>query len=64
MLELIEETHSALRRRFKGDLLPPQNHGYEEALAVWNSMVAKQVGAMARVREPDTANDGLASNEL
>jgi hypothetical protein len=58
MLELIEETHSALQRRFKGGLLRPQHHGYEEARAIWNGMVAKirgsshavQTSAMCRTR--------------
>jgi hypothetical protein len=48
MPELIEETHSSLRGRFKGDLLRPQHPGYEEARTVWNGMVAKKPGLIAR----------------
>jgi hypothetical protein len=45
---LIEETHSALRERFNGDLLPPEHHHYEEARAIWNGMLAKKPGLIAR----------------
>ena len=48
MPEAIEETYSALRGRFKGDLLRPGHHGYEDARAIWNGMVAKKPGLIAR----------------
>jgi len=48
MPELIEEAHSALRERFKGDLLRPDHHHYEDARAIWNGMVAKKPGLIAR----------------
>lgn len=48
MPEAIEETHSALRERFKGDLLRPGHHSYEDARAIWNGMVAKKPGLIAR----------------
>jgi len=48
MPEPIEEMHSALRRRFKGDLLRPEQHGYDDACAIWNGMVAKKPGLIAR----------------
>ena len=48
MPEAIEETYSALRGRFKGDLLRPEHHLYEEARAIWNGMFAKRPGLIAR----------------
>ena len=48
MIEAINEIYSALRGRFKGDLLRPENVGYEDASAIWNGMVAKQPGLIAR----------------
>src|SRR6478672_6953375 len=48
MPEPIEETHSALRVRFKGDLLRPGHHSYEDARAIWNGMVARKPGLIAR----------------
>ena len=48
MPEAIEETYSALRRRFKGGLMPPSHHGYEDARIIWNGMVAKKPGLIAR----------------
>src|SRR6516164_7793937 len=48
MPDPIEETHSALRERFKGDLLRPQHRHYEDARAIWNGMVTKKPGLIAR----------------
>jgi hypothetical protein len=48
MPEPIEETYSALRERFKGDLLRPEHRHYEDARAIWNGMVAKKPGLIAR----------------
>src|SRR5215470_4649200 len=48
MPEVIEEAYSALRGRFKGDLLRPEHHSYEDARAIWNGMVAKKPGLIAR----------------
>jgi hypothetical protein len=42
------ETYSSLRHQLKGDLLRPSDFGYEEARAIWNGMVAKKPGLIAR----------------
>ena len=42
------EIYSSLRSRFKGDLLLPANPGYEEARTIWNGMVARRPGLIAR----------------
>jgi hypothetical protein len=46
--EAIEELHSSLRGRFKGDLLRPGHRSYEDARVVWNGMYAKRPGLIAR----------------
>ena len=54
MAEVIEETYSALQRQFKGDLLLPGDQSYEDARTIWNGMVAKKPGLIARCA--DTAD--------
>jgi hypothetical protein len=44
----IEEVHSSLRRAFRGDLLLPQDRDYAQARIVWNGMVARTPGLIAR----------------
>src|SRR4029077_3693789 len=46
--QMIEAVHSWLRRRFKGDLLRPGQGGYEEGHTIWNGMVARSPGLIAR----------------
>jgi hypothetical protein len=48
MPEVTNETYSALRGRFKGDLMRPGHNGYESARTIWNGMVAKKPGLIAR----------------
>jgi FAD/FMN-containing dehydrogenase len=48
MIQACEETYSSLRHQFKGDLLRPGNDGYEERRAIWNGMVARRPGLIAR----------------
>jgi hypothetical protein len=48
MVEASEEVYSSLHRRFKGDLLRPGESGYEDARAIWNGMVARRPGLIAR----------------
>ena len=48
MPEATEELWSSLRNQFHGDLLRPVDHGYAEASAIWNGMVAKKPGLVAR----------------
>jgi FAD binding domain-containing protein/berberine-like enzyme len=48
MVEASEEVYSSLQRRFKGDLLRPGESGYEDARIIWNGMVARRPGLIAR----------------
>ena len=48
MVEASEEVYSSLRRRFKGELLRPGESGYEDARVIWNGMVARRPGLIAR----------------
>src|ERR1700690_1322159 len=48
MVELSEPVYSSLHRRFKGDLLRPGERGYEDARTIWNGMVARRPGLIAR----------------
>lgn len=48
MVQPCEEVYSSLHRRFKGDLLRPGESGYEDARAIWNGMVARTPGLIAR----------------
>jgi FAD binding domain/Berberine and berberine like len=48
MVEATEEVYSSLRRRFKGDLVRPGDSGFEDARAIWNGMVARKPGLIAR----------------
>jgi hypothetical protein len=48
MVEASEEVYSSLHRQFKGDLLRPGQSGYEDARVIWNGMVARTPGLIAR----------------
>jgi hypothetical protein len=48
MLEPIGELNAALQGKFKGDLLRPGHSQYEDARVIWNGMVAKSPGLIAR----------------
>jgi hypothetical protein len=48
MPEVMDELHSALQEQFKGDLLRPAHPDYENARVVWNGMVARKPGLIAR----------------
>jgi len=48
MNKTIVEVHSALRRQFRGDLLRPSDSGYDSARGIWNGMVARNPGLIAR----------------
>jgi FAD binding domain/Berberine and berberine like len=47
-LRASQEVYSSLQRRFKGDLLRPNDVGYQHASAIWNGMVARTPGLIAR----------------
>src|SRR5580658_3753912 len=48
MIEASAEVHSSLHRQFKGDLVRPGDTGFEDARAIWNGMVARKPGLIAR----------------
>jgi len=48
MVEASEEVYCSLQGRFKGDLLRPADDAYEDARCVWNGMVARRPGLIAR----------------
>ena len=48
MVQASEELYSLLQPRFKGDLLRPGDIGYDEARIVWNGMMARTPGLIAR----------------
>jgi FAD binding domain/Berberine and berberine like len=65
MLEAGDEVYSSLHRRFKGDLLRPGQSGYEAARAVWNGMVARAPGLIARCTDvSDVQNAIRAASEI
>ena len=65
MVEASEEVYSSLRRRFKGDLLRPGHSGYEDARTIWNGMVARAPGLIARCAEvSDVPNAVRAASEI
>src|SRR5258708_10905602 len=45
---MVEGLSLAAHRRFKGDLLRPGESGYEDARTIWNGMVARAPGLIAR----------------
>jgi FAD binding domain/Berberine and berberine like len=44
----IEQVYSGLRQRFRGDLLRPGDRDYRDARTIWNGMVARTPGLIAR----------------
>jgi hypothetical protein len=48
MAKACEELYSSLQHRFKGDLLRPGDGGYEEGRTVWNGMLTRTPGLIAR----------------
>lgn len=51
MGEASEEVYSSLYRQFKGELLRPGESGYDDARIIWNGMVARAPGLIARCRD-------------
>ncbi len=64
MMQASEEVHSSLHRRFKGDLLRRGDDGYEDARVIWNGMVARAPGLIARCADiNDVQNAVRAASE-
>ena len=64
MAEASEEVYSSLRRRFNGALLRPGESAYEDARVIWNGMVSRAPGLIARCADVgDVQNAIRASSE-
>ena len=64
MVEASKEAYGSLHQRFKGDLLCPGEIGYEEARVIWNGMVARTPGLIARCADvSDVQNAVRAASE-
>jgi FAD/FMN-containing dehydrogenase len=48
MLTATGEVYSSLKRQFRGELLRPSDHGFEQASEIWNGKVRKTPGLIAR----------------
>jgi hypothetical protein len=59
MPEAIEELYSSLHAQFKGDLLRPGHHSYEDACVIWNGMYAKRPGLIARCASVGDVQDAV-----
>jgi hypothetical protein len=44
----VNELYSPLKENFRGKLLRPESDGYDEARGIWNGMVARKPGLIAR----------------
>jgi hypothetical protein len=65
MLEASEEVYSSLHPRFKGDLVRPSDSGYEDARAIWNGMVARTPGLIARCADVSDVQSAIrAASEV
>src|SRR5258708_1779220 len=54
MKEATNEVYRALRQQFRGDLLRPNDPQYEPARGIWNGMVVRRPGLIARCADvPD-----------
>jgi hypothetical protein len=51
MTKAIDEVHAALKRRFKGSLLRPDDAEYPDARQIWNGLVARRPGLIARCND-------------
>ena len=48
MVAASKEVYGSLHQRFKGDLLHPGESGYDDARSIWNRLVARTPGLIAR----------------
>src|SRR6266481_964447 len=67
MNEATREVHRSLARQFHGDLLRPDDTLYETARGIWNGMVARRPGLIARcadVADVQAAVRACASAEV
>src|SRR5215470_15837955 len=67
MRTAIDELYSALKARFRGDLLRASDYGYDTARGIWNSMVARAPALIARcadVHDVQLAVQSAADNAI
>jgi hypothetical protein len=65
MFETSKEVYRSLHPRFKGDLLRPGESGYEDARTIWNGMVARTPGLIARCADvTDVQSAVRAASEI
>jgi len=65
MVEASKEVYCSLHRRFKGDLLRPGESAYEDARTIWNGMVARTPGLIARCADvTDVQSAVRAASEI
>ena len=54
MSSAIEEVYGRLKEEFRGDLIQPDNAEYESSRGIWNAMVSRRPGLIARCADvPD-----------
>src|SRR5690349_15402294 len=51
MSKAIEEVYTALKRSFQGNLLRPDDAEYSDARRIWNGLVARRPGLIARCND-------------
>lgn len=61
MAKASEEVYSSLHRQFKGDLLRPGQRGYDDARAIWNGLVARAPGLIARCADESDVQNAVRS---
>src|SRR5437762_4392649 len=65
MTKAIEEVYSSLKGQFRGDLIRPGDDDYETARGIWNAMVARRPGLIARCAEvPDIQSAVSAASTI
>jgi hypothetical protein len=67
MRTAIDELYSALKARFRGDLLRPRDYGYDTARGIWNSLMARTPALIARcadVHDVQLAVQSAVDNEI
>lgn len=61
MVEASAEVFASLRGQFKGDLLRPEDSGYDDARIVWNGMAARSPRLIARCAGPADVQNAVRS---
>jgi hypothetical protein len=59
MVQASEEVYSSLYPRFKGNLLRPGESAYQDARVVWNGMVARAPGLIARCADVSDVQNAI-----